>query len=900
MSRIVNVTCNGMRAPIGIDAEKVFFGWQIQSDENDVYQKEYRIWVWDEQNQLAWDSKSCPGADTAYILYGGEPLKARERYRFQIKSVLENGTELCSEESCFEMGLLSVQDWTAKWIGREPVMEQPAIDYGAMDQGRIIKGMMAGEALDFVPDRKLEQCNQFYREFGLDGQKAVKKARIYAAACGVYQIWLNGKAISDTRFAPGFTRYDKRILYQSYDVGEFLQEGKNQISFILADGWYKGKFGMLGIGDNYGSELEMLLQLEITYMDGTVQTVITDSQYEYMPSPYVYADILIGEKYDARLEGRQYERKRAIVKGRGYEMLHSDSAEPVRAVEILEPAAVIQTPKGETVIDFGQNFAGVVEFTVRNAPAGTEIKLEHSEVLGKDGNFIQCVDGFNRDQTDIYICRGGETETYCPQFTFHGFRYAKVTGYPKEPAKEDFKGIAIGSDLAVTGSFHTSDSRINQLQSNILWSQRSNLLSIPMDCPQRERAGWTGDVWVYGETCCYNQNCLNFFKQWLRSVRDEQFEDGLVPIVVPYIKGYRAPQISAWGTHTSAGWGDVIVALPWALYQAYGDKSVLEENYEAMQKWMGYVQREAESGVHLKEGAGADAEKRQKYLWNTNFHFGDWLYPSCKDENGKSDMMRSAYSTKELTATAIYANSTGTMADISRALGKIKEAEKYEELNQNIRQAFVEEYIDDAGRVEQDLQGLYVLALAMGLVPEDKKKQAAGHLARKVAENQNCLDTGFMSIKFLMDVLTEHGLVEQAREILFQENAPSWLYEVQHGATTIWETWTSILPDKTPTNYSYNHYAFGCVGDWMYKNILGIQKLSPGYKEILIKPDFGFGFEEVEGSFSSVYGEIHVRLHKDKEAWMIDVQIPANTTAYLKLPGQERIRMGNGIFSYKN
>lgn len=437
---------------------------------------------------------------------------------------------------------------------------------------------------------------------------------------------------------------------------------------------------------------------------------------------------------------------------------------------------------------------------------------------------------------------------------------------------------------------------MNQLQSNILWSQRSNLLSIPMDCPQRERAGWTGDVWVYGETCCYNQNCLNFFKQWLGSVRDEQFEDGLIPIVVPYIKGYRAPQISAWGTHTSAGWGDVIVALPWVLYQVYGDRSVLEENYEAMQRWMDYVRREAENGVNLKDGAGEEAMERQKYLWNTNFHFGDWLYPSCKDENGKSDMMRSAYSTKELTATAVYANSTAVMEKVSRVLGKTEEAKEYEQLNQKIRQAFAGEYIDGDGRIGQDLQGLYVLALAMDLVPEDKKEKAAGHLARKIAENKNCLDTGFMSIKFLMDVLVEHGLFEQAKEILFQEQAPSWLYEVKHGATTVWETWTSILPDGTPTNYSYNDYAFGCVGDWMYRNILGIRALSPGYKEILISPDFRFGFHVVEGKFSSIYGEIRIKLQKDGESWIVNLQTPANTTAYLKLPGKERIRLGNGTF----
>lgn len=896
MSKIINIICNGRANPIGIDAKDISFSWQIQSDEKNIYQKEYRVYVWDEEENLVWDSGIKQGADTAYILYAGEPLKSRETYQYQVESILMDGTILRSERMYFEMGLLKEEDWSAKWIGREPVTYEQTVDYAAMDQGKIIKGMMAGEALEFEPDRKLEQCNRFYREFYLEDAREIKKARIYAAACGIYQIEVNGKQVLDTLFAPGFTRYDKTILYQTYDVSEMLCDGKNQISFILADGWYKGKFGMLGIGDNYGSELEMLLQMEITYTDGYVQTIATDEQFCYTPSPYLYSDILIGEKYDARLEEYKSEGKKAMIWERGYEMLYADSAEPVRPVAMLEPVAILKTPKGETVVDFGQNFAGVVEFTVHGALAGTEIKLEHSEVLDKDGNFIQCIDGFNRDQTDIYICKGAKTEVYRPKFTFHGFRYVRVTGYPGNPAREDFKGISIGSDLAVTGSFYTSDERLNQLQSNIFWSQRSNLLSIPMDCPQRERAGWTGDVWVYAETCCYNQNCLNFFKRWLKSVRDEQFDDGLIPIVVPYIKGYRAPQMSAWGTHTSAGWGDVIVSLPWTLYQIYGDVSVLEENYEAMQKWMGYVRREAEGGIHLKEGAGQEALERQKYLWNTNFHFGDWLYPSCKDENGKTDMMRSAYTTKELTATAIYANSTAIMEKVSRTLNKKEEALFYQELNQQIRQAFAEEYIDEDGRVEQDLQGLYVLALAMDMVPKEKKPKMVEHLARKIAENHNCLDTGFMSIKFLMDVLLENGLADEARKVLFQENAPSWLYEVKHGATTIWETWTSILPDGTPTNYSYNHYAFGCVGDWMYKNLLGIQKLSPGYKDILIKPDFRFGLNEVKGSFSSVYGEIHVHLKKDGDDWTVMIQVPANTTAYLELPNQKRIQLGNGKF----
>ncbi len=553
------------------------------------------------------------------------------------------------------------------------------------------------------------------------------------------------------------------------------------------------------------------------------------------------------------------------------------------------------SPKGETILDFGQNMVGVVCMKVKG-PEGTQIRLEHSEVLDKDGNFINCIDGFNRDQTDFYILKGDQEETFMPQFTFHGFRYAKVTGYPGEAKAENFSGIVIGSDCAVTGAFHTSNEKLNQLQSNIFWSQRGNLLSIPTDCPQRERAGWTGDVWVYGETCNYNQDCYNFFRQWLANLRLEQFENGLVPIVVPYIKAYKAIQVQSFGTHTSAGWGDVIVSLPWVLYEVYGDTAILEENYEAMEKWMAYVENEARTGVHLKEGATHKDKERQKYLCNTNFHYGDWLYPSCKNEKGETDMFRSANTTKEHVATAIYANSTKIMSNVCEVLGKKEQAEKYRELNKKIRQAFQEEYVSQDGRIDNHLQGLYVMALAMDMVSDDLRPALAKNLEQLIRENQGCLDTGFMSIKFLMDVLVDQGLTQTARTVLYQEKCPSWLYEVDQGATTIWETWNSITPEGERLRFSYNHYAFGCVGSFLYRRVLGIRAMAPGYRKVLICPDFTENLWEADGTYDSVHGPITVRWHKDKDRLIIEGDIPANVEGWIKLPGCPEECVGNGHF----
>ena len=527
---------------------------------------------------------------------------------------------------------------------------------------------------------------------------------------------VNGEAPDDQLLAPGFTKYEDYLEYQVYDVTGLLYGGENCICVTLADGWYKGKFGILGLGESYGDELAFLLELELTYADDTKQRILSDDSFLYTQSPWCYADLLIGCRYDARLEMNrgplpaasgleQADAVPAMAAGGGqadmrpwraarivdfpYTPLKPPCTQPVRPVMELASSEVLTSPKGETIIDFGQNLVGVIRVRV-SGTAGTVLKLEHSEVLNKDGTFENFVDGFNRDQTDYYILKGDFEEIWQPQFTFHGFRYVKVSGYPGEVKKEDFTAVIIGSDCRISNEFHTSNEQLNRLQENIMWSQRGNLLSIPTDCPQRERAGWTGDVWVYGETCCVNQDCRTFFKKWLRNLRLEQFDSGLVPIVIPYIRAYEALQEKSFGTHTSAGWGDVIVAMPWYLYEIYGDRQVLEENFAAMEKWMAYVTREAESGIKLKNevnlkngttrngdvdgNLGGDSHchvlERQKYLWNTNFHFGDWLYPGCRTKSGEADMFASANTTKEHVATAIYAHSTNLMAKICGVLGK--------------------------------------------------------------------------------------------------------------------------------------------------------------------------------------------------------------------------------------
>jgi len=893
--RLTDVRCNSLKNPIGIDDIRPVFSWKIDAGQNDVYQLSYRIQVRDEENNLVWDSREMHSDQSVNVVYEGNRLRGKTAYIYDVTVKTNVGSVLYSKGNTFEMGILNESEWVAKWIGRQSECVSGKTD--KQDLGKILIDMMEGKDVDFTPDRKLEACNTYVKSFAVSETKLLKKARAYVSALGVYELKINGEIPCDVRFAPEFTDYDAYVEYQTYDIIPFLNGGLNTIEITLADGWYKGKFGMLGFGENYGSELAALIQIEMLYEDGSRDIIASDESFRYYTSPYVYSDIMIGERYDARLENAEKTYYPCKELGIGYEKLHGICAEPVIVTQRLAPKAILTSPAGDTILDFGQNIVGVVEMRV-SGKAGTEVKLEHSEELELSENFANFIDGFNRDQTDYYVLKGVFEEVYQPKFTFHGFRYVRVSNYPGEVKAENFTACVLGTACAVSGSFTTSNSKLNQLQSNIQWSQRGNLLSIPTDCPQRERAGWTGDAWVYGETCCFNQDCQNFFKRWLRNMREEQFEDGLIPIIVPYSAGYKDIQLQSFGTHTSAGWGDIIVALPWYLYQIYGDKTVLEENYEAMLKWMGYVEREASSGVNLKEGEedDPDALERQKYLWNTNFHFGDWLYPSCSRDNGESDMLGSATTTKEHVSTAIYANSTEIVSKVAELLGDTERQQYYSKLNENIRHAFAVEYVDDQGLIDNDLQGLYVMALAMNMVEDEKRPLLANRLTELIAENDGCLDTGFMSIKFLMDVLTENGKKETAKEILYQEKFPSWLYEVNHNATTIWERWNAILPDGTRTVTSYNHYAFGCIGDWMYRNLLGIRRLKPGYKKILIKPDFDFGLESVSGSYESVYGTIAVKWRLENGCKKVYIRIPANTVACLEYPDGTCETLGNGEF----
>ncbi len=900
---ITALRCEYLINPVGIDSNKPRFSWEIVSGRRGTMQKAWQVLVAgteegifnekdmdinkdiDINRDIIWDSGKVLSSSSVHVAYDGPELISRQRYCWKVRIWDETDTVTgWSDIAYWEMGLLDEGDWQAKWI--EPCQE-PA----TLEVAQNLFQKLAPAPSDFVRDyTQLRPCQFLRRPFKSAG--GIKRARIYATAHGIYRLELNGCRVGCQELAPGVSAYDKYLQYQTYDVTNLINNGANTIGAVLADGWYSGRIGLPGDSCQYGNKLALLMQLEIEYHDGSRQVVVTDENFKSSTGPLVFSDLFIGERYDARLEksgwstagyeGMEWRQVDTVCYG--YSNLAAQYGEPVKAVEEIKPLSIITTPRGETVVDLGQNIAGRIRMRVKGA-AGTEVILEYSEVLDSEGNFLINILGRNKDQRDFYVLKGGEEEVYEPWFTFHGFRYIRVTGYPGEMGIDDFSGVVLASDLEITGSFECSDERINQLQKNILWSQKGNMVSIPTDCPQRERAGFTGDAQVFIPTACFNMDVNAFFTRWLRNLVLEQRDDGQVPTTVPYWKSYIETFFPLQGSHTSAGWGDACIIVPWALYNSYGDVRVLKENYDAMAKWIAYIKKEAEEGVpeNMEGEMTPERRERHRYLWNTGFHFGDWFMPSLTSKSVSP--FEIANITKELITCCFYAYSTELMAKVAQVLGKTEDEKLYTELNEKIRNAFAEEYLNEDGSFKPHFQGIYVLALKMKMIPDKMRERVACQLARLIEQNGFRLDTGFVSVPYLMDVLCDNGRKDIAYKLLYQTECPSWLYEVDKGATTIWETWDAIKPDGKVGMQSFNHYAFGCVGDWLYRFVAGVDKDQPGYKHIIIKPEPDGKLTHAKAVYNSVYGEIVSEWKIDQEIMNLHVKIPPNTSATIWLPG---------------
>ncbi|NLX69713.1 MAG: family 78 glycoside hydrolase catalytic domain [Clostridiales bacterium] len=841
MLEVINLRCEYKDNPIGIDVTKPRISWIIQSEDRNVMQAAYQVQVAVDKDfdNPVWDTGKVESDQSIHIEYNGQPLISRTRYYYRVRIWDQKGrVSGWSETAFWEMGLLDEKEWIANWITPE----------------------------DTDNSAELRPCPMMRKVFEADGE--IRSARIYATSLGLYELRLNGKKAGDFLFAPGWTSYNKRLQYQTYDVTELLNEGQNAIGVILGDGWYRGNLAWSDQRNIYGDKLAALVQLHIVYEDGREQVIITDKSWKTSTGPILMSEIYHGENYDARLEKTGWDEAdyddsdwgNVVELDKPKDIIVAQEGPPVRAVQYIKPVSLFTTPAGEKVLDMGQNMVGWVRFSVEG-PEGSRVVLQHAEVLDRDGNFY--TENLRKaKQTIQYTLKGCGKEIFEPHFTFQGFRYVKLVEYPGEPSIDDFTGVVIHSDMEHTGSFECSNPLINRLQDNILWSQRGNFLDVPTDCPQRdERLGWTGDAQVFIRTACFNMNVASFFAKWLKDLKADQLDNGGVPHVIPHVLGDDA--------HSSAAWADAALICPWTIYLCYGDKRILEEQYDSMKAWVEYIRRQGEN----------------EYLWNTGFHFGDWLGLDAKEGSYVGS------TAKDYIATAFYAYSTSLLVKTAEVLGKIDDVEEYTKLYNNIIHAFRKEFVTPNGRLAVPTQTAHVLALMFDLVEEKHRKRVIDTLVEYIRENDYHLTTGFVGTPYLCHVLSQNGYSDVAYKLLMQTDYPSWLYQVVKDATTIWEHWDGIKPDGSfwsPDMNSFNHYAYGSIGDWLYRVVTGIDtdQEKPGYKHIYIKPVFGEDLTYAKAELQSLYGKIKSgwKIGEDGQVQM-SIAIPHNTTATVVLPG---------------
>ncbi len=891
----LGLRCEYLQNPIGIDEVHPRLSWRVESGQRGQSQSAFQIIVAATAEELAgesgsrWDSGKVQSDQTLHVPYAGSALKTGQCCYWKVRTWdQDDQASAWSEPASWTMGLLNESDWTASYISYKdtsPVFkDRQSLYLPAARQYR--KQFAAGEA-----DRK------------------VRRATIYATALGIYELELNGHRVSDNYFAPGWTDYRQRAYYNTYDVTEMIESGDNAIGATVADGWYSGYcgFGLLvGIGTErigrytYGKTPALMAQLEIEYEDGSRQTIVTDKSWKVADQgPHREADFLMGQFYDATREmpgwstanfdDSQWESAilasengsqptnfyqfetspdgtRAKMKGKPIDLgfikprLESFPGVPVRVTEELKTKSIDKRDGGQYILDFGQNFAGTIRMAV-TGPAGHKIKIRYGEMLHPDGRLM--TENLRKARaTDFYVCKGDPAgEVFSPQFTSHGFQYVELSNFPEEPTLDSVTGLVLHSDTPMTSSFACSDPMVNQLFSNVLWTQRANFIDLPTDCPQRdERMGWTGDAQAYIATAAYNADIGAFFTKWNRELMESQRPNGAFP-------GY-APFPFQHGHEFGSAWSDAGIICPWTIWQVYGDTRMIEACWEPMTRFLDWRRRTSVGDLGIKHGNA----------------WGDWLN---QGEDTPLEYIDSVY----------FAISTRMMAEMAEATGRTEEAASYRKQLQRTKAAFAKKYINEDGSINVRTQTAQALAISADLVPESKRSGTGRHLAAMIKKNGNHMATGFLGTKPLLPVLTELGQHDLATFLLQSREFPSWGYEVEQGATSIWERWDGFTKEDgfgrhNAAMNSYSHYSFGAVCEWMFRSLAGISSDQPGYQSIVIRPRPprpGSNAQHtpihwVTAKYDSIRGPIKSAWKLDGDTFHLDVSIPANTTASVYLP----------------
>jgi len=819
--------CESLCNPLGIDATPPRLSWVPGGQGR---QTAYEIAV-----TGLWDSGKVASDQTFDVEYAGPPLSSLERCEWKVRIWDERGNASdWSQPAVWTMGLLAPDTWKADWIGYD--LPRPAATNLVLPPPVLVRTAFRAD-------------------------KPIAHATMVATGLGWFDLYLNGRRVTDDRFIPGWTDYTRRVYYRTYDVTALVVRGKNALGAVIADGWFSGYVGYLHARDLYGCHPRLRAELHLEFADGTSAVVGTGPQWKAATGPEREADVLMGETYDARLALDGWarpdfdDRPWAPVATGSLEVqpkLEAHPGPPVREIAVFEPKRITEPKPRVYVLDLGQNFAGVARLKV-GGHAGQTITLRYAERLNPDGT-IYTTNLRSARATDTYICRGGGLEVWEPRFTFHGFQYIEVTGLTHKPAADTVVGVALGSDTPVAGAFACSDPMLNQLHSNIYWTQRANFIDVPTDCPQRdERLGWTGDAQVYVRTATLNCDVQAFYRKWLVDLCDDgQRADGEFPTVAP---------VKVSGDDGGPGWADAGVICPWTIYDVYGDRRELEQHYGAMTNFIAFCRNRCTPDL----------------LPPANFQcFGDWL-------NIDADTPH------EVIYLAYFARSTQLVARSAEALGKTNDAVKYSELFQEIKTAFNRAYVTGDGRVKGDTQAGYVLALAFDLVDGESAQRAARHLVENIEARGNHLSTGFIGTKDLMLVLAKIGRNDVASGLIHNDTFPSWGFSIKQGATSIWERWNGWTPEKgfaDPGMNSFAHYSFGAVYQWMVENIGGIRNDGDAYRHIIIAPQPDGKLTWARTAYRSIRGRIVSNWKCLGGRMTMEVTIPANTTATIFVPAQ--------------
>jgi alpha-L-rhamnosidase len=822
--RIEKLKTNKMENPLGFLLGKPRFSYIVSNTEAKK-QVAARIEVATDESFHSIIFDSGKDADIDSLAYELPiELQPYTRYFWRVHVWADNGDYALSDTAWFETAKMD-EVWTATWI-------TPNLDPS-------IHPVLS-------------------KTFSVN--KKVAEVRAYISGLGVYEMLVNGDKAGNEFLAPHFNAYDKWIQYQTYDVTELFLQGENRIDVMLGNGWYKGRFGFdANDKELYGDRFAMICEFHIAYQDGTGEVIPSDLSWKARKSNVIDGNIYDGEVYDATFVSEEEYSVKEI--GLGYDRLTERLSLPVVVKEEIKPKEIIKTPAGETVIDMGQNMVGWMQFRT-NAPKGTVITLQHGEWL-QDGNFFN--KNLRHAKAEYIYTADGEERIVRPFHTFYGFQYVKVEGLPGELDINDFTGCVVYSDMEEIGHFETSNEDVNRLFLNALWGQKGNFLDVPTDCPQRdERMGWTGDAQVFSGTACFNMDTFAFFSKYGYDMEKEQeSRGGMVPSVVPSVN------VKTGG---SSAWGDAATIIPWNTYIHYGDKAILKQQFNSMKSWVDWIKK-------------VDDESGSKRLWTEGFHFGDWLALDGNDPHspmGGTDMY--------LVSSAYYYHSTGIVAKAAAVLGYEDLAKQYESLAAEIKHAIKKEFFTENGRLAVPTQTAHVLALYLDFVPDEHKERIANDLRMRLRMDKNHLRTGFVGTPYINRALSKYGSNDLAYTLLLNDDFPSWLYAVKKGATTIWERWDSVQPDgkiNEQAMNSLNHYAYGAIVEWMYRNVAGLNptESNPGFRHAYIAPQPEMRLKWAKASLQSAAGHYQSEwLINNKGQLSFTFKIPFNTTATVKLP----------------